>query len=378
MKKKVFISVDCGFDKFKVAINEYFLLSFSSKMVDATDIVSGTNAGIGPNNTYIEKNGRIYEFGDSIDYALSLKSNLNKYKEYLETFRNIGRFHTEAFNISLLAAIGYSIYSHDLTVEPEKHILPNLADMDLYIGIALPHESLNEWDGIKAFLNDKHSFKLLIGSSLEPFKLDLNLTDAKFLCNSQVIASFLYQATDDDGNMNLDDNNLLPCAVIDAGYKTLGCFEIAENLSINSAESNMDFAMLNIDNLVAEQVRSQGKSEFHYLQVQHHARGKGKDTIRSGNEEIDVKTIYENVLKSQATKFLSYSERIFSLDDLSSLLVTGGTGIAYFPTIKAYMDQHHKGLQTILTDKPYKSEEKINPMYAIVLGLHKQLQARYK
>lgn len=374
--KKVYISVDCGFDKFKVAIND-LCLSFSSKMVDTTDIVNGTNAGIGPNNTYIRINERIYEFGDSIDYALSLKSNLIKYKEFLETFRNLNRFREESFEISLLAAIGYSINRYDSKVEPENRIMPNLENIEFFIGIALPHDNLDEWPGIKTFLMKKHTFELLIGSSLTPFKLDLDFSNAKFLCNSQVIAAFLYQATNDEGLFEGDNKDLLPCAVIDAGYKTIGLFEIAENLTINAAESNTDYAMLNIDNLIAEQVRLKGKSEFHYLQVQHHARGEGKDIVRSGNEEINVKKIYDDVLTKVAVKMLDYSERKFSLDDLETLLVTGGTGIAYYPSIKEYMQKNHKGLKVILTDKPYRSKDKINPMYAIVLGLHKQLQARY-
>jgi len=376
--RKVFISVDCGFDKFKVAVDDR-CISFSSKMVDATDMLASNNAGVASSNMYIEYNGRTYEFGDSIDEALSLKNNLSKYKEFLDTFRNLSRFHTDAFHISLLAAIGYAIIAYDRNEELKKSekIATNLDNIEFAIGIALPHESLNEWDNLKGFLKQQHNFNLLLGSLLVKFPFALDFSKAEFLCNSQVISAFLYEATNDD-NVLVDKHSLLPCAIIDAGYKTLGCFEIAGNLAINAAQSNTDFAMLNVDMIVAERVRQQGRQDFNYLQVQHHARGNGRGFIRSSDKEIDVKSIYKEVLREVCDGLLSYIEHIFSLDDIFSLIITGGTGVAYADQITEYMEKYHRGLKVIITKKPYRGGPEIDPMYAIVLGLHKQLQEKYR
>lgn len=374
--KKVYISVDCGFDKFKIAINER-CVSFSSKMVDVTETLTATNAGIAAENTYIKYDDRIYEFGDSIDYALSLRNNLQKYKEYLDTFRNLSRFHTEPFRISLLAAIGYAIFGYDSSVKPKDQIIPNIDDIEFAIGIALPHESLGEWEDLKVFLSKEHEFDLLIGATLTKIPFSLDFKKAKYCCNSQVIAAFLYQATDDK-NMMISRKETLPCAIIDAGYKTLGCFEIAENLAINNARSNTTHAMLNIDQIVAEKVRAQGKLDFDYLQVQRHARGDGHGSVRANDKVINVKEIYETVLKDQCEKLLEFLEKEYSLDDLLTFIITGGTGMAYIDQIKEYMEKNHKGLQVIITDKPYRGTDNINPIYAIVLGLHKQLQDMYK
>ena len=39
MDQKLYLSVDCGFDKFKCCIGDY-LLAFSSKMIDVTNSIN--------------------------------------------------------------------------------------------------------------------------------------------------------------------------------------------------------------------------------------------------------------------------------------------------------------------------------------------------
>ncbi len=74
MDQKLYLSVDCGFDKFKCCIGDY-LLAFSSKMIDVTNSINALSVADG-DNTYIEYKGSVYMFGDSIDQIISMKSNL--------------------------------------------------------------------------------------------------------------------------------------------------------------------------------------------------------------------------------------------------------------------------------------------------------------
>ena len=111
MDQKLYLSVDCGFDKFKCCIGDY-LLAFSSKMIDVTNSINALSVADG-DNTYIEYKGSVYMFGDSIDQIISMKSNLKMYAEELDSNRNKQRFKDRTFHISLLAAIGYSIVAYD-------------------------------------------------------------------------------------------------------------------------------------------------------------------------------------------------------------------------------------------------------------------------
>ena len=167
--------------------------------------------------------------------------------------------------------------------------------------------------------------------------------------------------------------------MMDAGYKTVGLFELAKNLSINpeTAFSDTDHAMYNIDKYVEEKVKDAGREDFSYLQVQYHARGEGNPAVRKNTTVINVKDIYEKVLAEEAVKLCSLLEGKYSLDDVENMFITGGTGIAYYPHIKKYMAEHHGLTKVVLTNRADDGSE-ISPMYAIVIGLHKQLKNRYK
>ena len=79
--------------------------------------------------------------------------------------------------------------------------------------------------------------------------------------------------------------------MMDAGYKTVGLFELAKNLSINpeTAFSDTDHAMYNIDKYVEEKVKDAGREDFSYLQVQYHARGEGNHAVRKEHNRDQCK-----------------------------------------------------------------------------------------
>ena len=58
MDQKLYLSIDCGFDKFKCCIGDY-LLAFSSKMIDVTNSINALSVADG-DNTYIEYKGSVY------------------------------------------------------------------------------------------------------------------------------------------------------------------------------------------------------------------------------------------------------------------------------------------------------------------------------
>lgn len=381
MNQKLYLSIDCGFDKFKCCIDDY-CLAFSSKMIDVTNSINALSVADG-DNTYIEYKGSVYMFGDSIDQIISMKSNLEMYAEDLDSYRNKNRFKDRTFHISLLAAIGYSIVAYDTIFNPEKdvdkHLFRNLDKLQYFIGIALPYNSMNEWPQIKEFLKQRHQFKIRRGSKSCTFDFDLDLSNANFLCNAQVITAFLFQGASSDGNLTIN-KAALPCIMMDAGYKTVGLFELAKDLSINpnTADSNTDHAMYNVDKLVEAEVRKAGREDFSYLQVQYHARGEGSPTVRRNKTIINVKDIYEKILEEEAIKLCKLLEdKKYSLDDVENIFITGGTGIAYYPHIKKFMAENYGLTKVVLTNRADDGSQ-ISPMYAIVIGLHKQLKYRYK
>ena len=154
MDQKLYLSIDCGFDKFKCCIGDY-LLAFSSKMIDVTNSINALSVADG-DNTYIEYKGSVYMFGDSIDQIISMKSNLEMYAEDLDSYRNKNRFKDRTFHISLLAAIGYSIIAYDTIYNPEKcwsgYTIFQAAERGALL-IDMNGNEVRMWEGLQGFPN---------------------------------------------------------------------------------------------------------------------------------------------------------------------------------------------------------------------------------
>lgn len=382
MKDKLLIAIDPGFDAYKIVINEH-TYHFSSKMLDVTDETYGVDRR--PKGSYYlrlteEKNNRIidheYLIGDVTELSMHSAAIVANNAQLLSDLQATSKFSSENFKISLQGALALALYLYqkDDTSFSIKRLTNN--EYDVAVAVALPHDYVTkEWPTVKQFLQCKHDFTLYITDEDLNLPIQYDLSNAKFMRDSQVKCAFIYQFTDDNG---FDDDNLmdkLPCVVIDGGYRTFGTFFLNKDFSTSVCKSNLDYAMSSVDTAVASEVsRITGRTTFTPLQVKEYL--KSKEPINYGAKRIessDLADTYDRALTATANGSIKFLEKTMELDDARSLLLTGGTGAAYYDIYKSYFKENYgNNLVPVLSDKPYHGQ-KIDAVFGVVLGLYKQL-----
>lgn len=382
MKDKLLIAIDPGFDAYKIVVNEH-TYHFSSKMLDVTTETYGVDRR--PKGSYYlrlaeERNNRIvdYEYliGDVTELSMHSATIVANNAQLLSDLQATSKFSSDNFKISLQGALALALYLYQKDDKSFSFARLEKNEYDVAIAVALPHDYVTKaWSTVKQFLQCKHDFKLYITDEDIEIPIQYDFSDALFMRDSQVKCAFIYEFTDDDG---FDDDNLmdkLPCVVIDGGYRTFGTFFLNKDYSTSVCKSNLDYAMSSVDTAVSSEVsRITGRTTFTALQVKEYL--KTQEPINYGTKRItpaELTEMYNRALTATANSSIKFLEKTMELDDARSLLLTGGTGAAYFNIYKAYFNENYgDNLVPVLSDKPYHGK-KIDAVFGVVLGLYKQL-----
>lgn len=382
--KNLIISIDPGYDAYKICINDVWF-KFSSKMLQVaagsygnTDEKNDMTGGHRPKgSTYILIDGKEFLFGDVADLSMDNTSLVQQNSDILDQLSEKGKFASDYFNYSIKAALAYALYLYENSPEnTDKFQISKIGNYQVFLGVALPHTmmSATNKDKVKSFLLCKHNFTLKI-EELETIEISYDLSDAKLAFGSQVVSAYLFQTTDDDG---IDDNkeDYLPCIVCDGGYKTFGRFFLDRGLIMQHGDSDTTVAMYNTDLAVTAWVKQQlPNRNFQPYQVKEYV--KTKHPITSGKEKVDVYSRWCEEVKINSNK--AYRNIISTMkenvDDSRAIFITGGTGIAYYDTfVKSFEKDYGDNIQVILTNKDYKGKT-VDPVFAIVLGMQKHLNS---
>ena len=387
-EENIFITVDPGFDSVKVLVNGFYQ-KFPKEVVDITELDEskfiGNKTGAFLKASYIE--GKQHLVGE---YAAKFLSERNKKEggqesemihDTFETFKTTDR------QISIMSAIGkglidYALNSKNSVVsfvkQEDGSINVNTGIGRLYVGVAMPHDAVDEWSYIRSWLKGTHKYKLETRDGIYNFDLDIkNIMDG-----SQVISALFGTLTDDNGSF-VDDNTLnedkLPAIVIDGGYYTVGMAHFTSVKLVDDSASNLTYAMKNIYEMVAEQIRETSKrTDVTSAKVKQVMRSKDK-TINYVDDKMNGHTIDVNDLVQTATGKVCESmiaelrQKYNNLVDIKTLLITGGTGIAYYEHIKEIL-AGCPWISVELTDYEFMGEQ-ITPDFAIVIGMYKVLRA---
>ena len=389
---RVFVAVDPGFDSIKVTVNGYYL-KFPKEVADVTDL---------DESSYLGKKGNAYMKVRYIDgkqhlvgaYAATYLnenrsdvSNGTEESERLhdtfETFKTIDK------QILIMSAIarGLIVYAQQsknkfvkLVKNDDGTYDVNVNGATLYIGVALPHDTVDRsWSYIENWLKDTHEFQLETADGVYNLKLDTH----RALCGSQVIAALYGAITDDEGKeLEAEDGLLnekrLPAIVIDGGYRTLGIAHFTSVQMVDHSDSNLSFAMWNIYENVAKRIREEtGRENITSNYIKEVMRkddkmvnyrdkdGKGASLDAGEYVREETRRVCEAMMGELQNKF----DNLF---EVKTVLVTGGTGMAYYEHIKDILSDS-KWINVILTDYEFQGE-KITPDYAIVVGMYKVLR----
>lgn len=406
-KKDLIISCDPGFDAFKIVVNG-FIVWVPKDIVNVTtrekDIVSGMAIeGEYINSHYIAHNS--YLVGDAARLVCNEKEFSKSYvsSDFEDAEANsFHRFRNALFEISVMTAIGFALVKYY-----EYQCRENgCADFDLsdinathypFVVLELPEGLVSEQgrllpehagilEEIKSKICKNHSFSIETKTGEHAIGIDLTLTNgaSRYGELSQVRAAYGGAMSDDNGKflkISKDSTDLLPALIVDGGYRTIGIFKLTSNGLVINAESNMDYAMYNVI-LEMQRLLKEDGINVTVRDIEDAIRnGNGEliyvvDESRGTTDVVDINPIRKEVISNMSAGLMAYFEVTFNnLKDIKSVVVTGGTGNAYYEHIFNYICENKKHIKrpadsVILTDYEFNGE-KIDPVFAIAIGGYK-------
>ncbi len=382
------ISVDPGFSSLKV-ICEGMMFSLPCDVIDNTGNEDKFILEKRGSYTAIELFGKTYLVGDYARKLLLEENRQVQQEVQKDVLNDFERFSTTYFEVSMKAAIGMALVQYcELT--QKKHLKPeirveDLKDCDIFLAVALPHVVYDlgkkgPGGQVVERLFGSHKFKLELAGST----YDLNFrirSDVAYKVHSQVIAALLGTIEDEFGeSLNIIDttDNFKPILVVDGGYKTVGIFKLSKLDSVEEAESNPDFAMAKVDEGVAKRMAERGRSDIKPYNIQELYDSKEEIAVVDNGEThfITVNNDRDEVAAQYCNVMIDYLRSKYNgFLPIKQILITGGTGAAYFDTFLNYINNtpdtsHLKGRVKLAR---YKfMGKRVDPQYAIVAGLYKQ------
>ena len=376
MSKKLLIAIDPGFDAMKVIANGiHFKFPFSAVETDERKM-----SDYGGRKEFIlhkDRSGATWRVGQ---YARTLMyENKSQQDDPTAKLYTEERFISPEATVGILSAIAKAI---DLT-----GLYNEQADLDIRLIVALPHSVRNKYaPTVAGLVSGAQRFYMTFDDGEEK-EYRFNIVEQNVLTVSQTIAAILGETSDDNGYIDESKYHYLangPTLVVDGGYYTMGLVPVSRGGSVDDdhAESNTNYAMKNVNLGVAKEIAdtrpdikhysveyllSQGESEIRYMD-------KGQNKVVS----IDLSVIREKKLQNVCNNFIRYLNKKYNdLIDFRYVLVTGGTGAAFFSQLLAYykgtgvMDEAH-----MLLTHPVLSGNELPIEFSVVTGAYKGLRGK--
>lgn len=390
IKGRILVAIDTGFDGCKMRVNG-LKMNIPFVIQDITETEQNYNLRrIDDSFVRCTIGEHTYIIGEvARTYLLSSAQRAGR-ADIMEEWYTMARFKTSLFETALSAFIAYGLHQYsEYTIKQNKDIflLEESDKWDIMVGVALPHTYVDTYmSDIHLYIAGTkeepkvHELEISVGSK-EPIHCNFRVSRTFF--NSQLICVLLNELLNDDGE-DIEEGKViydyLPALVIDAGYKTLGnCeFGIAENIIMG--DSNTEYAMMNINNIVAEQVRNEAddNSICQGYMVDELVKRKDKVNYLKENKacSIDVGKIKKTVFKETTGKLIDYLLKKYNnLLEEKMIIVAGGTGSQYYPAILEFCKEKRSYLadNVILAGDQEAYGCKCEAIYAVVTGLYKDM-----
>ncbi len=410
MKKKIIVAVDPGYDAIKMIVNEHSYQIRNS----IVELGSYENLGSSMEDTVISefKKGTRHCIGEVArqkEFENKEYRKITKDKEAIDLSLT-ERFVSDEFQTLIFSAIGYALirYSKDngFGFDIDKYSAykrndPNrdtslddeFSKIEFILGIALPQDKNKELSPkVKPQFFGLQDFDVETDSGKHhlTFEFKENSKAKKYVyTQSQVQAALLNVMLNKDGSPNGDADEWqkknTPAVIIDAGFRTVGIFELTRTGDIINSESNTDYAMWNIDHAVVDELISE-ENEYHLTRDDVYEDAielslrldepisyfKVVDGVKK-RFNAPIKDIRDEKIKESCKGLLDYL--LGKFDDFRKtkhIYVTGGTGKIYFKEFETYIKRGYPGLEIDLIENNVGKENQTST-FGIVSGLYKVL-----
>lgn len=405
----IYIAIDPGYNATKVCVNG-LLFSIPASIVDITgklqNYITEKAEGYILSRYVRGKDYLIGEHARALLMEPDVQEIMNQKSGMLESYE---KFETEESQINILTAIGMALIKYEEACKRDN-LLPeidlsqpidNNSSVTLYVGIALPNDAASKiWTSVHPRIVGHHQFEIETNTGVH--NLDFTIYDENCGAGSQVEEAFMGYIMDDGGYALKERMDaMLPALIIDGGYKTIADMKYMGIGMIVGAESNTEFAMGNIYKKVADELHEKyGRADIHAYNIgmlnrdELAERAAAEDEIAEelkkpveinyidGDEvkSVDMRALIEAETDDTFNAYVEYlNEKYNKLLEIKSILVCGGTGKRYYERLCEYIDNHRQNLKgkVLLADYEFLGE-KIQPVYAICIGMYKHLKCLKK
>lgn len=392
---KTIISIDAGFDAFKVTMisnDKFNYFSLPAQILN----VSGDEKEILPSKED-EEDKTIYclenAIGSTFRYVIGSKASSllvgdEKYERQISESKDPFYKQTmERFSSPIFKKVLMATFFKAIAIAKEN-------DTDLtkkiYVGISVPYDGFYS-NSFKASLEeffqagsvDNLSFNDKINGEYKA--LDVNMDNVEVSTNAQVTSAMFSEYLDSNGedievnNKYIDD--ALPLTIIDAGYKTVGINPISSAFKIQDcACSNTNFAMKNINSKVAKELNEIEGITAYFTDATVKAYLNANKTAYAmtdeGRKAIDIKQKQDVELETTANSLFDYLITDKNLKraviETNTFLVCGGTGKGYYDKLKKCFDDKNIDSDIFLAKAEFRGLE-LGSVYAPSIGALKML-----
>lgn len=376
----IHIAMDAGFDGGKVCVNG-MLYNVPFCIYDITGKEEAYKlTRIKDSFIKCEYENGVYVLGEAAKTALLRSDNDKNVDSSTKELFEIGRYYKKNFRIALNGFVGYALYRYAKLTEEHSDMdtfsIDNIDDWHIIVGIAVPHSQRDELPDVidKYLLEPKHEYKLTVGEEVVSF----NYTVENTYYNSQAYCVFINEATTDMCEEVEEIYRSLPALIEDGGYKTQGEFTYEKDETISGGVSNTDFAMMNINERVAQRISEYVDGYTDYM-IDELCRE--NESIRYLDEEtkishtLDVCKIKEEEIGKMAEKMISHlCEDYGNLLKHKLIIFAGGTGKTYYPYVNKWCKTYRPDIIVRLAGDNAENTfngNKVDPVFAVVCGLFK-------
>lgn len=380
-EKILSVSIDPGFDSFKIIVNGEEFNSPSKCIKYEDSFVYDNSNGVfkGVVTKFSTESDRSLEYlvGDAAQKML--KNNKTIRERYNEDNARINMNLEERFtNADFLAMLKAQTSHAIINYAQLKNIdIKELANWKVYLGIALPHDSFLDYKikkstaisittSINKYLKLENYHILIDDASYE---LTLNNIESITYWSQTYCILYIYVDYCDKNNKELE----FPAVIFDGGYKTDGLVSVTDDWQTHLGESNTDYAMYNVNKELERKLQERGcKTVFEYniesiIDTTDFAVIKDES---GKTEKVKLSTEKELVLKDMSNKAMQYIANKFSdMEEALTFILGGGTGQAYSPYFTEICNEKY-GHLTIYDVKPFIDDRSYEPIYGVACGMH--------
>ena len=394
--KLLLMSVDPGYDGFKIYINGHNYLSKSLVIkTGETDEFERIERPTIKDGTFVQmrdfNSGKIVQYMTGQNARAALTDGTAS--DVSDFYTDADRFSTPQFRASFYSAVIRALWLY-ATEDNEvgftiEDLTNNLSGWGIYLLVTLPYAYAQEAKkNIRVLLDAPIDAEFTLSRKMTE-KLTSKLPIVKAYFQPQVLQAFRGTFLSEFGDYSDDTEaemlQKMPAILIDAGYHTCAMVTITNALEVLEGDPTVTeeiFSMEEFDKKTAKKLRTRyskeaiSDSELSLALVNDYCNGDRElfASTDNGSEPVDVASIREQVLQEEKARLIQYLNKKFGMKKMRSAFITGGTGGSIMFDYLSDVLKNWKNVKDVSLITGFNlNGEDIGSVYGVAYGGYKML-----